>query len=141
MRAAVPPHRPLLVCLKLEIRARAAGTQQHKSGRAIFREIGRRRRLIDVSLNQSGRAGQTPALMADRGQGNTRARGGVPDKFVFPAIDGAGSFRSRENDPEGKAVTDCRNPDSCYRAPRPARHAGSVRTGRTCHRARGPAIR
>jgi hypothetical protein len=87
------PHLVLLVGPNPEIRARLAGTQQYESGLPILGKVADGIRLIYFSrFEQCPSAGETPSLVAERGQDNSSLQRCVPDVLVSPHTNHSFSF-------------------------------------------------
>jgi len=66
-----------------QIRTSFPCARQHESCLAILGEVADRIRLVHLAaVHQASRAGQTAALVAERGQVNPRLVGCVPDVLV-----------------------------------------------------------
>jgi hypothetical protein len=82
----VKPHCILLMRQDTEITPRFRSAQQDKSCGAILREKGIGVALVDASLQELARAREASALMADRGQTYTGARGSIPNILVLVTL-------------------------------------------------------
>jgi hypothetical protein len=96
----VTPHFILLVRQDAEIAPGLRRTQQYEALGAVLREVGIRIALVDAAFQQLARTRQASALVANRGQPNTRPRGGVPDVLVFVTLDRLRPFGRFENNVE-----------------------------------------
>lgn len=77
-----------------KIAERKRGAGKNVCGGAILGEIRFRLALIDLAFHQFRGAGEAASLVTDRRQNDPVSSGGIPDKFLFSAIDRMDRIRS-----------------------------------------------
>ena len=80
------PHLPLLVGQDTHVASRERTAKQDEPFRLVLREIRVRMVVFNRTFQQSACAGQTPPVMANRGQDNSVDSGRLQDVLVFLAI-------------------------------------------------------
>lgn len=97
--APVVPHQILLMSSQPHVAPGSRCTRQNIPFFFVLREIAARQTLIHGAAQQSGCAGQAPALMANGGKRDSVAGGRVPNKLISAAVERTLAIRGFENDP------------------------------------------
>jgi hypothetical protein len=77
VHVAVPPHGGRLVRAQSPVRARLRGADEGEAAPLVLVVVAARVAVVELTVEHAHGTGQVPALLAQAGQGETRAAGGT----------------------------------------------------------------